>query len=267
VGVSTALSACSLSINRRLASIASSRTVTVDQRKRKLSLFFDLALCVGVPILVMALSYIVQPHRFNVLEGFGCQTPVWPSIPALLIIYLWPCLLSVASVVYGGKFTRVHIMVVLTTGSVVATRFFLSRRLQLNTLLRSSNSGLDTGHYFRLMLMASADLILGFPLTILFLVTMARSLSPWTSFSDIHYGWSFVEQVSAAEFARFWETPSMFALYVATTWLCPMLSLIFFLFFGITPDAIGEYMRWIENIRGGFRRVAGRVIESVLSSP
>lgn len=97
------LTAASLCINRRLASIAMSRAVSSTHNKKRLNLAIDLSLGVGLPVILMALSYIVQPHRYDIFEGFGCEGAVYLSTPAIFIIYLMPIVLGIISAVYGGE--------------------------------------------------------------------------------------------------------------------------------------------------------------------
>lgn len=126
---------------------------------------------------------------------------------------------------------------------------FLARRLQFQSLLKSSQSGLDTSRYFRLMAMASSDLILGMPLNIAFLVLQVQDLREWTSWSDIHYGWSAVTAFDQGLFDLYYGSPSRMAMSVLTQWLCPVLAILFFLFFGVGDDAIREYGQWYQSGR------------------
>jgi pheromone a factor receptor len=102
-GISCGLAGSSLCINRRLAAIASCRTVSISQREKRNLVLIDVAIAVGIPALVMILSYIPQPHRFDILEGYGCQNVVWKSLPAVFLVYLWPVVISMISLIYGGR--------------------------------------------------------------------------------------------------------------------------------------------------------------------
>lgn len=97
----TGLAASSLCINRRLAAIAASKSVTMGHRERRFSMYIDLVIGVGIPVLIMILSYVFQPHRFNIVEGLGCEPVIWDCIGAILTIVLAPVALSMISAVYG----------------------------------------------------------------------------------------------------------------------------------------------------------------------
>lgn len=62
-GLAPGLTAASLCINRRLASIAMSRAVSATRNKKRIDLAIDLSLGLGLPLILMGLSYIVQMHR------------------------------------------------------------------------------------------------------------------------------------------------------------------------------------------------------------
>lgn len=83
--------------------IASSTAVTINQRQKHIALAIDLLLGIGMPMLVMALHYIVQPHRVDIIEGYGCQPVTWPGIPALFAVTWWSPLLTIIAAGYGGK--------------------------------------------------------------------------------------------------------------------------------------------------------------------
>ncbi|WVQ68945.1 uncharacterized protein L199_007154 [Kwoniella botswanensis] len=227
VGLTVGVAASSLCITRRLVMIASSTTVTFTQRQKRIALCIDIFLGILLPIIVMALHYTVQPHRFDIYEGYGCQVSTWPSIPSIFAVSWWPVLLSLTAAVYG----------------VVAIKFFLSRRLQFQTLLRSSKSGLNNRHYVRLMALASVDILLGLPLTVFSLSQTVIKRQPYESWAIVHYNWSRVDQYHAYQVLN---TAGNTGAIVLPRWHAPLLSIIFFLFFGVSIDSINEYCRWID---------------------
>lgn len=102
IGVPVGISATSLCITRRLVMIASSTAVTITQRQKRIALAVDLFLAIGMPVLVMALHYIVQAHRFDIIEGYGCQPVTWPGVPALFAVTWWSPLLTIIAAGYGA---------------------------------------------------------------------------------------------------------------------------------------------------------------------
>ncbi|ODO03101.1 hypothetical protein I350_05946 [Cryptococcus amylolentus CBS 6273] len=238
IGFPVGISATSLCITRRLVMIASSTSVTITQRQKRIALAIDLFLGIGAPLLVMALHYIVQSHRFDIVEGYGCQPVTWAGIPALFAVTWWSPLLTLIAAGYG----------------VIALRFFLRRRLQFQTVLRSS-SGLDSRHYLRLMALASVDIIIGLPTTLFTLVVNIQQRRPYPSWDWVHLDWSRVELYPASIIlTSATETTAV----TIPRWHAPLLSFVFFLFFGVSPDAMGEYARWVrwaaKKLPGPWRR-------------
>lgn len=105
-GVGPGLSGAGLCITRRLAKVATSQSVLLDRRQRRNDMIVDTCIGIAIPVIIMIASVVVQPHRFDLVEGFGCNLPLWLSIPAVCIIPLWPIVFSLASSIYGSKSTR-----------------------------------------------------------------------------------------------------------------------------------------------------------------
>ena len=123
---------------------------------------------------------------------------------------------------------------------------FLTRRLQFQSLLKSSQSGLDSAQYLRLMALASADILLGFPVSLYFLISNSLSLQPWGSWSDVHFGFSYIGHITADELGDYFGSIPGFLL---SRWLFPVMAFIFFLFFGVAEDATAEYLRWYVSVK------------------
>lgn len=52
----------------------------------------------------MSPDYIVQGHRFNILEDIGCVPEIYNTPPAYPLVFMWPVLLGCISFVYAGMF-------------------------------------------------------------------------------------------------------------------------------------------------------------------
>lgn len=119
MGFSLAIPAAALCVLHQLESIVSARQAQFlksDRRKRQK---IEALICFGFPILFMALrmcnllfeshafmscpDYVVQGHRFDLIEDFGCQPAVYDSVVALCLIYLPPLLISVTSLSFAGQ--------------------------------------------------------------------------------------------------------------------------------------------------------------------
>jgi pheromone a factor receptor len=185
----------------------------------------------------MGLSYIAQSRRFLIQEGYGCEFAADASVPGILLMLVWPLLLSVISSVYGGRCEIGQNIPADLTG--IAIYYFVSKRLEFRTLLRSSNSGLDTGQFIRLLCLASVDIAVAVPMDIYIITRNVANLLPY-SWSEIHHDWSTVLTVPAS----YWLTNPQLVIDVALwRYLLPMLGFALFVLIGMTEESIGEYTR------------------------
>jgi len=87
------------------------------------TLIIDLLIGLGIPIMVMTLreyhlwpvcallpiflshpsDYIVQGHRYDIIEDVGCWPTVYLSAPAIPLVFMWPLIISLVSIPYCGK--------------------------------------------------------------------------------------------------------------------------------------------------------------------
>ncbi|KZV82019.1 fungal pheromone STE3G-protein-coupled receptor [Exidia glandulosa HHB12029] len=232
IGISTALPASSFCITRNLEHIASTRvavTTAADKRRRR---NIDLCITVGFPVLTMILHYVVQGHRFDIVDYVGCQPAIYVSIPALFILYIPPLVLSVGSLTFAS----------------LALRHFLIRRVEFERHLRDSQSALTTSRYMRLMALAVCEIFWGTTLGayVVFLNISVDGLRPWTSWADVHYNFSRV-----AVYPRYligsWQKQNLFLSW----WITPATALLFFIFFGFSEEALEGYagaLRWVRRV-------------------
>ena len=136
--------------------------------------------------------------------------------------------------------------ILIQSSIVIAMRFFILHRSRFQALLKASHSGLNTSNYLRLMAIAGADLLLSLPLSISFLVSRSTHLLPWSSWSVIHKDFHHIDQISAFNLPSYWGRPGILALSAVSEWLGPLLTLVFFVFFGVSDEAIRGYAKaWI----------------------
>ena len=127
----------------------------------------------------------------------------------------------------------------------IAIYHFVSKRLEFRTLLKSSNSGLDTGQFIRLLCLASADIAIAVPLDIYLIISNSARLIPY-SWSVTHRDFNVIPAIPA----DIWlsdtqQTVVNIALYRYVT---PMLGFILFVLIGMTEEAIGEYTKLAKRV-------------------
>ncbi|TFY78497.1 hypothetical protein EWM64_g5515 [Hericium alpestre] len=202
----------------RIASVRQAHTTRTSKRKYML---FDLAMCWGLPIIYMILHYVVQGHRFDIVQGFGCRPTVYISIASLFIVFLPPLVLTAATLVLGG----------------MALAHFFRRRLCFTQHLQQSNSALTTARYLRLMMMSLVEMFWTLIVSILNVWFSCRSgLRPWSSWANVHFGFWQIGQfptVLITEDDLRWT----FALW----WTIPISAFIFAAFFAFGEEAMKEY--------------------------
>nr|AVI69659.1 pheromone receptor [Cyclocybe aegerita] len=221
IGATMALPACCLCLCMHLERIASVRQVGMSVKDKRRRMIFDGLMCWGIPIIYMALHYIVQGHRYDIVEDLGCRPSIYNSVQSILIVWLPPLILVTLTLVYSG----------------LALFHFLQRRITFARHLQSSNSALTTSRYFRLMAMATVQMFWGALLiSINMWFTCRAGLRPWISWEDVHYNFSrvglFPQMLIPKEVLR-WTYFSW--------WSIPASSVLFFMFFAFGQDAVKEY--------------------------
>jgi len=193
---------------------------------------------------MLPINYIVQPYAYSIFESIGPIVPVYESWGGLLVRYYVPLTTSVICVVYSG----------------LAIRWFLLRRLQFQSILTTSKSGLNVQRYVRLILLAlvHSALLIANDLVAIVMVYKYTPLSPYTSWDSVHANFSVPSQFPQ-DFYVGSQSPLMSAL-VFRTYAPAGYSIIFFIFFGLGEDAIGDYIRIGRGISDRLRRAGSRTL-------
>ncbi|KAJ7278692.1 GPCR fungal pheromone mating factor [Mycena rebaudengoi] len=224
VGGNFALPAACLCICIHLEQVSSVRmvrTTSADKRRRQI---FEACMCFGLPLIFMALHYIVQGHRFDIIEDYGCRPSTYFSIAAIFLVWIPPMLMATASLIFAG----------------LALRHFVQRRITFAAHLDATHSALTTSRYLRLMLMSILQMIWSISLTIftLWFTTVSIPIRPWTTWADVHSNFSRVDQ-----YPYLFTPQVILAGYYALWWTIPASTFIFVAFFAFGHDALAEYAK------------------------
>ncbi|EED83530.1 hypothetical fungal pheromone GPCR [Postia placenta Mad-698-R] len=218
IGICTA----SLIINRRLYKIATVSTVSITHLDRRRMIMVDLAIGLTPSILVVALYWFIQGHRFDLYEGYGCIQEIPNTILAYFLYTTWPIVIGLISMVYCA----------------MTLRAFLKRRKQFNELM-SSNKNLTFNRYLRLMGLASIEMLCTVPLGIWSVVEDSRfPIYTWYGLGNLHYDFSRVDQYPSIIWVN---NPLMREAIVFDIWDVITCSLVFFAFFGCAEEARRHY--------------------------
>ncbi|KAJ6542945.1 GPCR fungal pheromone mating factor, partial [Mycena capillaripes] len=226
IGATFALPSSCLCLALQLHAISSLKT----PGRGRWGVAVDVTLCYGLPVLFMALHYVVQGHRFDIIEDFGCRPAVYISLLSLLLVDLPPAIASFLALVYCG----------------LALFHFLRRRIAFTQKMDASDSILTTSRYIRLMSMTT---VLGTWNAIIISLglwaTYGEGLRPWTSWSDVHSNFSRIQTY------RLTDIPDGLLGLTYLLWAAvPISSLFFFSFFAFGDDAMKEYrnlLRWTSK--------------------
>lgn len=230
IGAAVGIPLSSFCIIRRLHSISRVQVVAVTHYEKRRAILVDTLICVLLPMIEMALAYIVQGHRFDIFEEVGCFPGVYNTALAYLLISAWPVAIGLLSAVYCA----------------LTLRSFLARRTQFTQFL-SSNTSLTLSRYIRLMALASTEMLLTTPLASLQMVIglTGQPLEPWRSWADTHYNFSRVILVSSVN----WRNSGLPAVSLEITrWSAPLCAFVFFLFFGFAEESRRNYRRAIDFV-------------------
>lgn len=190
------------------------------ESKRK-EMVVDLGIGLGIPLLSMALSVIPQGHRFDIFEELGCMPAIYSTIAALLLINLWPLMIGIISGIY-----------------TCLIFYTMARRNATLKVLIASHPNLTISRYWRLMILASMDILFNIPLYSYSLYLTTLTLQPWISWDNVHSDFGFIGQYSSA----LWHQDAQ----AVTTleygrWVYVFCAFVAFALFGFGAEARNDY--------------------------
>ncbi|KAJ6484205.1 pheromone receptor [Mycena sanguinolenta] len=231
VGGNFALPAACLCICIHLEQVSSVRNVRATSSDRRRRQIFEACMCFGLPLVFMALHYVVQGHRFDLIEDYGCRPATYYSIAAIFIIWVPPLIMATASLILAG----------------LALRHFIRRRITFAAHLNAGHSALTTSRYLRLMLMSVLQMVWSISVTIftLWSTSVSIPIRPWTTWADVHSNFSRVDR-----FATLFTPQIIINTRIGLWWTVPGSTFAFVAFFAFGNDAMTEYkkgFRWIRH--------------------
>ncbi|KAF8587699.1 fungal pheromone STE3G-protein-coupled receptor [Ramaria rubella] len=221
VGFTVAVPAAALCILRHLESVASNRSARSTKADKIRRQRFEAIMCFGLPVVFMALHYVVQGHRFDLFEDFGCYPTVYFSIAAIFLVYVPPLALSLTTFVYAA----------------MALRHFMRHRIEFAAHLQNSHSAISASRYFRLMSLAIVEMFwdTGVNIYIIWFNTLT-GVRPWISWENVHSNFSRVGIVP-----EFINPPELVTQLLFQWWIIPVSCIAFFIFFGFGEEAVSDY--------------------------
>lgn len=191
-------------------------------------------------------EFIVQGHRYDIWEDIGCYPTTVNTPAAYPLSFVWPNIIALVSAVYCGRHLANVIPVSLMSFAVLTLRAFMRRRAEFKQFL-SSNPTLTVNQYFRLMSLATAELLFSTPISAygLYLNITSSPIYPWKSWSDIHFGWFTIDTFPAI----LWRSSTSLAVTLELSrWLVVFCAFVFFAFFGFADEAHKHYKLWYRAV-------------------
>ncbi|KAI0694927.1 STE3-domain-containing protein [Cerioporus squamosus] len=230
--IASSLGVCcaSLVINRRLYHIANVSAVSISRADKRRNLLTDLLIGLGIPVVGIALYWFYQGHRFDILEGIGCIEEYPNTFLAYLLYVCWPIPIGLVS----------------ATFCILTLRAFFQRRRQFNELM-ASNNNLTFNRYFRLMGLASIEILFTIPLTIYNIVENLRvaPIYEYRGLADLHYKFSRVNSMSAIAWRA---SPELVKVMNFRVWAPIGCAMVFFCFFGLAEEARKHYKLALSSV-------------------
>jgi len=229
IGTSVAIPATLLCIQRRIYhAILNPRAVVTSGAEKRRLVIVDLMIGLGLPILNIILAYVVQLKRYYIVEDIGCSPFIYIDALALVLIPLWPLVISLISCIYGCLNIR---------------QLWIKRRM-LSSLMDTSTGCISSTRYLRLLMLSGIDILITLPFYI-WIFTTWFPLLPWGTWTEIHVDWSVIEVVPAA----IWRNDRTAVVSIELTrWISVIYAIIFFIFFGFAEEARKHYRSTLQTV-------------------
>ncbi|KLO14128.1 fungal pheromone STE3G-protein-coupled receptor [Schizopora paradoxa] len=237
IGALIGVPACTLVLCIHLFKITRMRGVAIvdEKAQRRRTLIIDLSLTLGFPVLIMALSIIVQTYRFNIIEEIGCQAANY-SYVTYVIIYVPQFFLNLIAVALA-PFTL---------------QKFIRHRSEMNEVI-SSQTNATPNKYIRVMVVTCLNLLFDLPVLVIIVVTHAVQGHTETM-NFPFYSWEFIHDtlnMIVETDASMWGAPGRGWQVFENKWnewIYVLQAIVFFCVFGTTPEARRRYrcaLSWV----------------------
>ncbi|KAG5362136.1 Pheromone a factor receptor [Yarrowia sp. C11] len=183
----------------------------------------ELAICWGYPVAFMLLTIIIDVGPYALIKYQGCMALFGESWVTFVIYHLRRPLLGIIAVFYGGLcIYRVY-----------------KKRKDFKDILATSNTGLNTSRFTRLLLHAIGVILIIFPVNMVIFALDVKGLH-WLPYSLKSYRETFLWYIDVQRI----PTDRV----VWWTWIYFPISLATFLFFGTGQDALQMYSSVIKRL-------------------
>ncbi|KAF9011852.1 pheromone A receptor-domain-containing protein [Cyathus striatus] len=169
LALNIALPGACVCIARELERVASQRKFSSHISQVRTRAAIDIFICYAIPLLYMALHYIVQDYRFDIVKDLGCFASSHPSGIASLILWLPPAIICVVSFIFSG----------------LAVHHVFRQPSACFSQHISNRSNMNSSQFHRRLATVMITNALIFIFT-LFSLTFVPVLKPWNSWAQVH---------------------------------------------------------------------------------
>ncbi|KZV72297.1 STE3-domain-containing protein [Peniophora sp. CONT] len=235
VAAAVGIPAASFCISRRIFAISCVRSTGITHKDKVRDVVIDLCIAFVFPLVCIIFQYVVQGHRFDIIEDAGCFSVTVNVVPAYVLVYMWPLIIGCASFAL----------------SCMSLWKFIRHRAALGQMM-SAGGALSQSQFLRLLMLSLTEMMCTIPLSIWTIYLSASSAPPaqWTSWDDIHFNFGRVGQIPNV----FWRSNKNTVMQIEfTTWLPLFCSLLFTILFDLSPDARRHYAAgytWVRRKLG-----------------
>lgn len=195
-------------------------------------------------------DFVVQNHRFEIVQDFGCQAAIYPSTLAIILIWFPPLLLcSIAFSYFGNALIFLKLIKSFSIHGNIGLALLNIFRQRTNFFqhLLTREPPLTTSSFLcQLLSTAIQTSLIAFLIIYSMFAQASIGLQPWTSLSAVHSQFSEITTTSV--------TTSVAAEGIRTEfawWTIPVYSLIFIIFFVCEECLNGHYpsrLMWMRMI-------------------
>ncbi|RIB01180.1 fungal pheromone mating factor G-protein coupled receptor [Gigaspora rosea] len=219
------LASISCMIHTLYTLIACPMIITESIRRRQA--IIDFCLIIIVPMILSGLFYLIQTNKYGIRPVLGCFSPAYVNGLFFLIDGIWPVVISIIGCYYAAH----------TSYSI------MKKRLEIHSLLRRNESGLNTSKFYRLVFFCITYLIFSFPSSVLiFFSNVAKSMDI-SDFKPVFITFNTV-------YSSYFNTIPLYPYEGLSVfdYAKPLAGFFVFLFFGTGRDATSAYIRWAKKI-------------------
>ncbi|CAR29865.1 ZYRO0G18810p [Zygosaccharomyces rouxii] len=185
----------------------------------------DLTISLATPVIIMALSYIVQVARFGIVRFNGCQNVLSPTWLTTVLYTMWGLIWSTAGMVYA--FLVLYV--------------FHRKRKDVRDILHCTNSRLNLARFSRLLILCFLTILVMFPLSVFGVAEDIKSFKGKYNWNETH------SPVYWNTIPKYDEGKSIFSV-----WLYILMSYLVFIIFGLGTDALQMYANILRTMKLGF---------------